>query len=286
MASNRQFGRLIQGCLLVAVMLGHGTALAGEVTHSSLTQRHAKFDSLETTNATAGVTLVDEDVAARDFGIDKPGYERYRELMRGVGRFGWPNQNPLFILGVYARDTAEQKKYALLLAKYEQHRNQALFDFNRVYVQAGTEACPGCQLFDADKVTDPSQQVAAPLEKAKEDPLAQPKKGDQVVFFTRLNCIECDYRFQRAYGRTKNLTTLQVYLQHATADDIKKWAQSQQLTLDDIEQKRVALHMETNERTLFNANDGEAFTLRNQAAYQLSLDSPFASNEPQWTPPQ
>lgn len=260
---------------------------AEELEKANLAERHAKFESLDPVGASSSsAVVVEEEVARRDFGLDKPAYDRYRELMRGVGRFGWGRTDPLFILGVYARDSQERAHYAQLLATYERNRVQALLDFNQAYVKAGHDSCPDCQMFDLSR-TDyyAANQVAAPLQAAKEEPQAQPKKEDQVVFFTRLECDECDQRFQRALARTSGITTLQVYLKQATPPQIKAWAEKQHLTLDDIQQKRVALHAEQNERELFHAQDGEAFTVKDHSAYQLSLESPFKSNEPKWTPP-
>ncbi|NWA02315.1 TIGR03759 family integrating conjugative element protein [Pseudomonas gingeri] len=73
---------------------------------------------------------------AADWGLRQEEWQRYRRVMEGPLGIYSPNLDPLTALGIEARDSAEQQRYAELQVQAEVARVQKLMAYQNAYDQA------------------------------------------------------------------------------------------------------------------------------------------------------
>ncbi|KPA90100.1 MULTISPECIES: TIGR03759 family integrating conjugative element protein [Pseudomonas] len=73
---------------------------------------------------------------AAEWGLKQEEWQRYRRLMEGPLGVHSPQLDPLTALGIEARDSAEQERYAQMQAQAEFARLQKLLDYQRAYDRA------------------------------------------------------------------------------------------------------------------------------------------------------
>jgi integrating conjugative element protein (TIGR03759 family) len=86
---------------------------------------------------------------ARIWGLTVDEILRYQVLMRGYrGSVSVPNISPIEVLGIHARDAAERRRYAELLARIMVEDAQRVLDFERERVAAMDRLYPNLKVMD------------------------------------------------------------------------------------------------------------------------------------------
>ena len=88
------------------------------------------------------INLSRSDIArAQAWGLSQTEWRRYQSLMQGIrGSVSPDTISPLEVLGIHARDEAEQRRYAELWAQAMWEDAERILAFQRAYVEAGTRA--------------------------------------------------------------------------------------------------------------------------------------------------
>lgn len=148
--------------------------------------------------------------------LEESDWTRYRELMQGPGATFYSSVDPVLVLGIYARDDAERRKYARLAAAREKARVDRELTFMRAYTDAFREQFPGLSAIDSTL----ADRVALPRRIALQSPIpARPR----VAFLTRVGCSACDDAMKQLLRKH---VAIDVYVEGASGDDaIRAWAQ-------------------------------------------------------------
>ncbi len=146
---------------------------------------------------------------ARDWGLKPDEWARYRQLMQGpLGTYS-PNLDPLTALGIEARSSDEQRRYAELQVQAEAKRVEKLLAYQRAYDAAWQRLYPN------------QQRVSLPGAKNTSALFTTPPR---IAVFVKGDCPTCDRAVQRLQTAG---TVFDIYMVGSGDDDarIRAWAQ-------------------------------------------------------------
>jgi integrating conjugative element protein (TIGR03759 family) len=149
--------------------------------------------------------------SARDWGLSREEWSRYRQLMRGpLGIFS-PNLDPLTALGIEARSEAERTHIAELQARMEGQRVTKLLTYQRAYDAAWQRLYPTLLPFQT------GSQQNRPSTTATE------KSTQRLAVFVKEDCPVCDQQVKALEGRGQ---PFDLYMVGTRGEDarIRAWA--------------------------------------------------------------
>jgi integrating conjugative element protein (TIGR03759 family) len=150
--------------------------------------------------------------SARDWGLSREEWGRYRQLMRGPLGIYSPNLDPLTALGTEARSDAERVHIAELQARMEAQRVTKLLAYQRAYDAAWKRLYP----------------TLAPIQPASQSTNNSFQAGSRAVsarlaVFVKEDCRPCDQRVKDLEGSGQ---PFDLYMVGTRGDDarIRAWA--------------------------------------------------------------
>lgn len=166
------------------------------------------------------------------WGIDEQEYKRFLHLKENTPRgYFTPGTNPLYYLGIEARNEAERKKYAKKIARLEFKNVMKVQQFSRAVQQASAE------LFGKGMIADYAQGQAFTDELSNKanvrlsqafNPSAMDKEkiSFSKIVFVKENCSPCDREYKKSFNLLKNgkIAQLQVVFPEQDNDKIVDWA--------------------------------------------------------------
>lgn len=141
------------------------------------------------TEATAGVPL--DARFAREWGLKREEWARYRHLMQGPLGIWTPHLDPLTALGIEARSQAEREHYAALEVRMEGERVAKILMFQRAYDAAWKRLYPHLEPVSFAAVPPVTRRAGEVSASAR------------LAVFIKEPCPECDATVQtlQAQGR-------------------------------------------------------------------------------------
>ncbi len=163
---------------------------------------------------------------ARDWGLKPDEWARYRQLMQGpLGTYS-PNLDPLTALGIEARSSDEQRRYAELQVQAEARRVEKLLAYQRAYDAAWQRLYPNQPRLSLPSATSTSSFFTA---------------APRIAVFIKDNCATCDRTVQRLQAAG---TAFDIYMVGSGDDDahIRAWAQRIALDPGKVRARTITLN--------------------------------------------
>jgi len=167
-------------------------------------------------------TALDER-PARDWGLKPEEWARYRQLMQGPLGVYSPNLDPLTALGIEARSSEEQRRYAELQVQAETKRVEKLLAYQRAYDAAWQQLYP-----NQPRLSLPSASSTA----------AFFTSSPRLAVFVNDHCAACDRTVQRLQAAG---TAFDIYMIDSGNDDARLRAWAQRIGLDPAKVRARAI---------------------------------------------
>lgn len=164
-----------------------------------------------------------------EWGLTQEEWSRYEKLKKGAIGIWTPNLDPLTTLGISARNSHEQNRYAELLAKIEYQRNQKILEFQFAYDRAFQRLYPNQLPFRIDEDGAFSVTAAA---------------IGRVIYFTRTDCGErCENNLLKLLNFLGD-TPVDIYVVDSMQDDnkIRDWAVKNKLNIEKVRARKITLN--------------------------------------------
>lgn len=161
-----------------------------------------------------------------EWGLTEQEWTRYEELKKGSRGIWTPNLDPLTMLGVEARSSAERDRIAELLAKKEYERVEKELAFQIAYSAAFSRLYPNQFPFRVDD----KGHSAVPT--------------NRVIFFTRTDCGQrCKDGLTRLLNQIGN-TPLDIYVVDSLQKDetIRQWAVDNNIDVAKVRSRQITLN--------------------------------------------
>lgn len=167
-----------------------------------------------------------EQQRAAEWGLQHAEWQRYRRLMEGPLGVHSPNLDPLTALGIEARDSTEQERYAQMQAKAEFTRLQKLLDYQRAYDRA-------YQRLYADQL---------PVNLIGNAPTASPiESASRLAVFVKAQCKPCQVRVGQLQREGQRFD---LYLTDTAANDalLRDWARQAGIDPHKVRLREITLN--------------------------------------------
>ncbi|MBS0417979.1 MAG: TIGR03759 family integrating conjugative element protein [Proteobacteria bacterium] len=165
--------------------------------------------------------------SARDWGLTREEWVRYKQLMRGPLGIYSPTLDPLTALGTEARTDSERRHIAEVQVRMEAQRVEKLLAYQRAYDAAWKRIYPALPPFLEPAQRPPNtplsaafQTGATPMPGASPMPRAAPAR---LAVFVKEDCPVCDQRVKDLEGSGQ---AFDLYMIGTRGDDarIRAWA--------------------------------------------------------------
>lgn len=164
-----------------------------------------------------------------EWGLTQEEWSRYEELKKGAIGLLTPHLDPLTTLGISARNSNEQARYAELLAKMEYQRNQKIIAFQIAYDKAFQQLYPNQLPFRME--SDGSISVT-------------PAAAGRIIYFTQADCgKKCEDNLSRLLNFAGN-TPVDIYIVDSMQDDnkIQDWAIQNKINIEKVKARQITLN--------------------------------------------
>lgn len=199
---------------------------------------------------------------AHRWGLEREEWRRYEELMRGQARFAFKDQDPLIVLGIYARTPEERTRYARLYAEQEYDRIQGLLAMDRAFtaeyrklaIKRDRGIVYDTGLLSIFRSKSKKETAHKPFNTIETITLA---KGDRLVLFVGYGCSECEDAYQKAYTKVRaENSVLDIYYMGSNIadEDIRNWARKVGVNPDDVKNGLVTLNHDNGVSERFGAD--------------------------------
>ncbi len=169
-----------------------------------------------------------EQQRATDWGLKHEEWQRYRRLMEGPLGVYSPHLDPLTALGIEARDSAEQERYAHLQVQIEFVRLQKLMDYQNAYDLAYKRLYSG--------------QLPVNLLGNGQSPLSSPlETTGRLAVFVKPRCKACMSRVRQLQREGQ---PFDLYLTDAQANDslLRDWARQAGIDPHKVRLREITLN--------------------------------------------
>ena len=179
------------------------------------------------------LTATQLQAEANRWGLSVSDYGRYIQLMQTTPSGKWyVNSDPAEVLAINARNAAEQKKYAEIVAKNTHDRLGRELSMQYAYSQAWEKLYPN------------EKPIALPGQTQTQNTVAL-QAGDQLLFFTRIDDAQSGAMATQLVNAMASHTNVRLAIfvvgKNVTDNAIAQWAQSNQIPPSLVQNHRVVL---------------------------------------------
>jgi len=241
---------------------------------SSLSYSDKKYEESLTTNSQYSVQDVEK--IASLWGLSKAEVIRYQDIIRGpLGQWN-PKIDPVMVLGIYAENDTERKRYAEIYALQEFQLTEMTQLFQREYDKAFKRLFPGVDIIDPLLLERYYGKKSLSRKKILNATL---QSGDKILYFADINCQKC--RSQLAileniitHNDTDSIAiSIDVYVINAkTEDAVRQWAKHHQINVDLVSKAKITLNIDNGLQQQLNAASGQSspvYLLRNKKTFVI-----------------
>ncbi len=222
--------------------------LAVPVHASGLSDSRESRSDLDATAIELPELTVSEKVRSRDWGLSKAEWHRYRRLMQGIrGSISPASISPIEVLGIHARDPQERRRYAERWAHTMHEDADRILAFQRAYDEAMRRLYPNEPLIDVNRLNEPGVTAAS-------------HSTHRLLFFTRLDCPECDVVLGRLLSRMDQVEGIDIYVDGEKAGDddaVRAWAARQSIKGAWVRSRRITLNYDDGTLARLTSGQGD-----------------------------
>lgn len=175
-------------------------------------------------------------------------WSRYETIMQGEGHYHWKDVDPIMVLGIYAQNTVERDRYAVMMAKKEHRMQKQFITFNHAYMQAFNKLYGSEPIIDMARFYEQYRKsgLASSIQSSSHSQVISDTNaiGDRYVLFLNTQCERCDDWFRRIRTQQALGTTLDVYFIGDSKDSIGDWANDQMLDPSDLQGGTMTLNLD------------------------------------------
>lgn len=190
-------------------------------------------------------SVVDSDEAlitlkAQQFNITEEEWKKYQSIMDGEGKYHWINVPPIVILGIYAENAEDRKRFARKAVVREYELQRMFLEFNRDFTAAFRE------LYGDEKKIDLAK---APMFKNITNSSfagfhSNESTGDRYILFVSTKCDECESFFHSIRKNQKIGTVIDLYFVNDSKSEIGRWAQRLNIRTQDVSSGNITLNID------------------------------------------
>ena len=222
---------------------------------------------------------------AKQWELDQEEYQRYLDLMRGpLGKWN-PDLDPLLALGMFAKSSQQEQRYAELYAQQEFDLTERALQFQQAYRSAFERLHPNTAMLDQHLLSPyfSHQQQKSAMRDAKR--LAQKRfaDGDRLLFFVSSSCRECLSVINQLMGLLSSTqqSGVDVYIRDAHDDEsVRAWANAHHIKTAWLSNQHLTLNRDEGllqrlerQSTVSPADAMPIFLKRNGRFFQFNRES-------------
>lgn len=179
---------------------------------------------------------------AKRWGLSEKEWSTYQEIMKGQGRYFWPNVDPITVLGIYAESDAERERYAEMLAIQEYELQRKFLALNDAYLEAARRLVGDEPVLDMAKF-DRFYNRGASLGGAGTSARSFGEGiGSRIVLFVSSDCDGCAAYFDRVRRMQSFGVVLDIYFVDTTDQQIIEWARRRDIDPVMVRQGSITLN--------------------------------------------
>jgi integrating conjugative element protein (TIGR03759 family) len=168
-----------------------------------------------------------------EWGLDEADWAHYQVLMRGEAGLHYTHMAPIFVLGLYADNKADQRRFAEAYARYDADRLDRLFNFNRAWRDARARLYPNAKMID--------RAMYARREAILDSPLYSLKKP-RLSIYMNTRCKTCEPVIRSLVRQNREMDIF--FVGARDESQIQAWAQKMALPYDAVNQNRITLNFD------------------------------------------
>lgn len=163
------------------------------------------------------------------WGLSDAEWVRYEQLKPVAKMLGQAETTPHEVLGIFARDAAERKRYAASYVQMSDVYVAGLLAFQAEAALLQADFYKDVPMLDPDKVNE-SMGVSL-------------SQSDRIQFFTRLECPSCDVMLLKLLRQVKLYgVKLDVFFEQATMDQVQRYASDKRIDVGLADTGQVTLN--------------------------------------------
>ena len=228
---------------------------------------------------------IELETLAKRWGLDKEEFQRYLDLMHGpLGKWN-PGLDPLLALGMFAKSSQEEQRYAELYARQEFDLTERTLRFQQAYRAAFERLFPSEEMLN-HRLLAPyfaHQQQKSAMKDAKRIAQKRFVDGDRLLIFVPPNCRECLPVINRLMGLLSSTqqSGVDVYVRDAQDDEaVRAWANAHAIKTAWFNGGHLTLNRDEgllqrlkSQSTVSPADAMPIFLKRNGRFFQLNRES-------------
>ena len=168
----------------------------------------------------------------KQVGIDEDAYDRYKYLVNIKGLVeDTIKDDPLLVLGIYAKNDEEKRKYAILYMDREIKRADRVMQFISIYQKVYDEKYGNTPLVDLSSFKKKNSNMNL--------------KSKRLVVFVNINCIKCKKIIKNIeiFLKQGKFLGVDIYFKNTkTNDDINDWALTANIDYEMVVNKVITLN--------------------------------------------
>ncbi|MEJ1355843.1 MAG: TIGR03759 family integrating conjugative element protein [Candidatus Sedimenticola sp. (ex Thyasira tokunagai)] len=193
---------------------------------------------------------------ARQWNLAESEWQRYKTLMRGIrGSISPATISPIEVLGIHAESEADRHRYAKRWAQMMRNDTEQILAFQRAVIEANEHIYGNQPLIDVSLL--PVRQQKSAL-----------KPGDRLLFFTGLDCTECDAQLSTLLAKVSlSAIGLDIFLLGTEGRDeaARQWARDHGIQGELVRRQTVTINHDNGTLARLSQNRGQPPYLMQQS---------------------
>ena len=194
---------------------------------------------------------------ARQWNLTASEWQRYKRLMRGIrGSLSPATISPIEVLGIHAKSGADRRKYAERWAQMMRNDTEQILAFQRAVIEANERLYGNQPLIDVSLLPGKQRKVTM-------------KPGDRLLFFTTLDCTECDAQLPTLLAKvSRSVVGLDIFLLGTEGKDeaARQWARDHDIQGELVHRKAITINHDNGTLARLSQNQGQPPYLMRQSA--------------------
>ncbi|MBI4356580.1 MAG: TIGR03759 family integrating conjugative element protein [Gammaproteobacteria bacterium] len=183
-------------------------------------------------------------VLASRLGLTQEEWRQYEGIMQNEGQFRLQGVDPVWVLGIAAKNPEERKRYAELAAKNEEKYTEETLAFQKAFLEARNRLYGG-----RVSLSDESQGWVAPNEF---------RSGDRLLYFLEPHCKTCELDISLVLSWVQKYRIgLDVYFRETRGDNsiVQAWAREHRILPEWVTSRRITLNHDSGEFARFGLGE-------------------------------
>ncbi len=225
-------------------------------------------DNTSTTNGQKRSTIT--EARAEMFGVTLEEWKHYETIMSGPRGLYTPNADPLFALGLEARNAEERRMFAERYLLEQRKRVEGELAFEAAVQAADKKLFPNESYFDAAKLW-PQGEIHATTQET-----GGIQSADNLIIIVKKDCLECHSFIAQSINAVENVkdASIDIYVTDITDNSqINEWANSHKIPahLNQRGVIRINNGVEYKDRLAENKSNIEIYMKRRGKLFHINV---------------